>query len=69
MKQEMGIVEMRTVLELRGMPCLPLELCPQPRQSHMVSRSFGRPVESLEELKAIASVHDRLERADGSAVD
>jgi len=50
-KQEMGVVGMRTVLELRGMPCLSLELCPQPRQSRMVSRSFGRPVELLEELK------------------
>ena len=50
-KQEMGVVGMRTVLELRGMPCLPLELCPQPRQSRMVSRSFGRPVELIEELK------------------
>ncbi|MGB3308467.1 MAG: hypothetical protein WBG32_22055 [Nodosilinea sp.] len=52
----LGIVEVRTVLELRGVACLPLELCPQPRKSCCVSRGFGRPVASLAELKqAIAS--------------
>ncbi|WP_225886997.1 DUF4113 domain-containing protein [Nodosilinea nodulosa] len=39
------------MLELRGVPCLPLELCPQPRKSCCVSRGFGRPVESLAELR------------------
>jgi nucleotidyltransferase/DNA polymerase involved in DNA repair len=55
-KQWTGIVGVRTVLELRGVACLPLELCPQPRKSCCVSRGFGRPVASLAELKqAIAS--------------
>jgi DNA polymerase V len=49
-------VRVRTVLELRGVSCLPLELCPPPRKSCCVSRGFGRPVVSLAELKqAIAS--------------
>jgi DNA polymerase V len=50
-RQLLGIVGVRTVLELRGVACLPLELCPQPRKSCCVSRGFGRPVESLAELK------------------
>ncbi|MGG6242528.1 Y-family DNA polymerase [Nodosilinea sp. AN01ver1] len=50
-RQLLGIVGVRTVLELRGVSCLPLELCPQPRKSCCVSRGFGRPVESLAELK------------------
>ncbi|MFQ4139183.1 Y-family DNA polymerase [Nodosilinea sp. PGN35] len=55
-RQLLGIVGVRTVLELRGVACLPLELCPQPRKSCCVSRGFGRPVASLAELKqAIAS--------------
>ncbi|MEA5451912.1 Y-family DNA polymerase [Leptolyngbya sp. CCNP1308] len=55
-RQLLGIVGVRTVLELRGVACLPLELCPQPRKSCCVSRGFGRPVTSLAELKqAIAS--------------
>ena len=52
----LGIVGVRTVLELQGVACLPLKLCPQPRKSCRVSRGFGRPVASLAELKqAIAS--------------
>ena len=55
-RQMLGIVGVRTVLELRGVSCLPLERCPQPRKSCCVSRGFGRPVTSLAELKqAIAS--------------
>ena len=50
-RQLLGIVGVRTVLELRGVACLPLELCPPPRKSCCVSRGFGRPVESLAELK------------------
>lgn len=37
------IVGVRTVLDLRGVSCLPLERCPQPRKSCCVSRGFGRP--------------------------
>jgi DNA polymerase V len=56
-KQQMGIVGMRMVLELRGVPCLPLELCPPPKQMRTVSRSFGRPVESLRDLKEAIATH------------
>ncbi|MEW6238502.1 MAG: Y-family DNA polymerase [Candidatus Omnitrophota bacterium] len=47
----MGIVGVRLVYELRGIPCLPLDLCPSPKKEIVCSRSFGRPVESLAELK------------------
>jgi DNA polymerase V len=50
-RQLLGIVGVRTVLELRGVSCLPLELCPQSRKSCCVSRGFGRSVESRAELK------------------
>jgi DNA polymerase V len=50
-KKLLGVVGLRTVLELRGFSCLPLELAPRSRQSCVVSRSFARPVETLLELK------------------
>ncbi len=50
-QQLMGIVGVRLVQELRGISCLPLELCPIPRKSCCVSRGFGRPVEELRELE------------------
>lgn len=59
-QQQLGIVGRRIVLELRGIACLPLQQCPPPRQSRMVSRSFGRPVTSLLELRdAIATYTSR----------
>lgn len=55
-RQQMGVVGERIVWELRGLSCLPLEQCPPPAKSRMVSRSFGQPIESLTELKeAIAT--------------
>ncbi len=55
-KKNMTVMRLRTVLELRGKPCLDLENSPSPKKGIVSSRSFGRPVESLEELKeALAS--------------
>lgn len=41
----------RTVFELRGKPCLDLELEPPPRKGIMTSRSFGQPLYRLSELR------------------
>ena len=49
-RKEMGVRGLRTVLELRGEDCLGFEDMPQPRQTTMVSRSFGNPVTALEDL-------------------
>jgi DNA polymerase V len=46
-----GIMLERIIHELRGVSCLPLELCPPPPRSLTVSRSFGSPVETLSELR------------------
>jgi DNA polymerase V len=51
-RDESGIVLARTVRELRGICCLPLELGNPYRQRIMVSRSFGRDVRNLDELRA-----------------
>ncbi len=59
----MGVVGLRTVLELRGISCLPLEPCPPTRKSLIVSRSFGQAVRSIAELKeAVATFTARAAR-------
>lgn len=52
-----GVVLERIIHELRGVSCLPLELCPPPRRSLTVSRSFGSPVESLSELREAVALY------------
>ncbi len=56
-KQKYSVVMQRTILELRGHSCIPLELAPPSRQSIMVSRSFSRPVTELRELKEAIATH------------
>src|SRR5215475_13662811 len=56
-RQELGIVGLRLVWELRGISCLPLELCPPPKQSLMVSRSFGRPITTLVEMREAVATY------------
>ena len=59
-RKRMTVVGHRTLLELRGVPCIPLELAPAQRKGVTSSRSFGRPVESLDELvEAVAAFVDR----------
>ncbi len=51
----LGVVGERITYELRGLACIPLEVASKPKQGIMASRSFGRPVESQQELtEAIA---------------
>src|SRR6266446_9931097 len=37
--------------------CLPLELCPPPKHSLMVSRSFGRPITTLIEMREAVATY------------
>jgi DNA polymerase V len=56
LKARFGIVAVRTVLELRDTPCIPLELHPPHKKNICVSRGFSRPIETLGELQeAVAS--------------
>ena len=55
-RERLGVVTMRLALELRGVRCLDLEREISDRKSIMASRSFGRPVTALPELReAVAS--------------
>lgn len=63
--KELGIGGLKLAQELRGVSCLPFTPEPPKRQSVLVSRSFGRPVASLDALEsAVASFAARAaERA------
>jgi len=56
-KKRMGVVGLRTVLELRGQSCLPLELGRPTRQGMTVSRLFGHPITDVEELKEAVATY------------
>jgi len=67
-RQQLGVVGLRIVWELRGISCLPLELCPPPKHSLMVSRSFGRPITALTEMREAVATYmtraaEKLRRA------
>ncbi len=50
-KKHMTVMGLRTVLELRGIPCIELEYTPPPKKAIVSSRSFGRLVTEKKELK------------------
>ena len=50
-RTHMTVVGLRTAWELRGIPCIEMEEAPDPKKGIVSSRSFGRPVESLQELE------------------
>lgn len=50
-RMAMTVVGARVVQELRGVPCLPLELCPPAKKSITCSRTFERGVSTEAELK------------------
>lgn len=56
-RQQLGVVGQRIVWELRGTSCLPLERCPPPRHSLMVSRSFGRPITTRTEMREAVATY------------
>jgi DNA polymerase V len=49
-RKEMGVGGLKTVRELRGEDCIGFEIVPQPKQTTLVSRSFGKTVTELDDL-------------------
>jgi DNA polymerase V len=60
-QKNMTITGLRTVHELRGEPCIDLDRAPAPKKAIGSSRSFGVPVEELDEL--LESVSEYVSRA------
>jgi DNA polymerase V len=57
LQRDFNVVLARTVLELRGVPCLTLEETPPPRQQVIASRSFGAWVTDLGPLREAVASH------------
>jgi DNA polymerase V len=56
LRRQFSVVVERTILELQGIPCLGLEEIAPNKKEIISSRSFGKPVTELEDLKqAVAS--------------
>ena len=49
-RKEMGVIGLKTVRELKNEDCIGFESIPQPKQTTMVSRSFGQTVTELDDL-------------------
>jgi DNA polymerase V len=56
-KKHFGVPGLRTVLELRGIPCFPMEPVAVPKKMRIVSRSFGHLVTELDDLKEAISTY------------
>lgn len=55
-RKRLTIVGERTILELRGISCLPVDAFTKAKKGIMSSKSFGRPINRLEELtEAVAT--------------
>jgi DNA polymerase V len=54
---QFGVQGVRTVYELQGISCYLLEENPSDKKSIVVSRIFGRPVTSIDELKEAAATY------------
>ena len=56
-KKSTNVLGAKTVMELRGVPCVNLETLETKRKSCCVSRSFGKKVESIDKLKESITTH------------
>lgn len=50
-RKHMGVMGERTVFELRGISCYPVDENPGPKRGMCTSRSFGRPLSSYDDLE------------------
>ncbi len=59
-RRDFGVIGERIVCELRGVPCIDIEEITPDRKSLIASRSFGRPIATLNEMEeAVASYASR----------
>jgi DNA polymerase V len=56
-RKHLTVVGERTLLELRGVACIPLETQTRPKKGIMTAKSFGKSVERLEELKEAVATY------------
>ncbi len=54
-KKRMTVMGLRTVYELRGIPCIEMETSPPPKKAIVSSRSFGAVTDSYEDVREAVS--------------
>jgi len=54
-REKMTVMGLRTVFELRGIPCVNFDYTPSPKKAIISSRSFGRSVKEKNEIKEAIS--------------
>lgn len=57
LKKKLGVFVLRTVMELRGVACFPMEPVAAPKTMRIVSRSFGRLVTELADIKEAVATY------------
>ncbi len=56
-REKLGVVGQRIVLELRGTICYPLNENPETKKEICTSRSFGHPIETYDELEQATTTY------------
>lgn len=56
-RKKISVVMERTVHELRGIPCIPLEQQREYKDQLIFSRSFSRPVQTVEDMRQVLSIY------------
>ena len=51
LRRHLNVIGLRTATELRGTPCIPLELAPPAKKGLVVSRMFGKRLTELEPIR------------------
>ena len=71
-RDKFSIVQMRTLLELRGTPCIPMEEERELKDQLLFSRSFSEPITDREQMEQVLAIYaqraaTRLHRQNGEA--
>jgi DNA polymerase V len=56
-RKQLTVTGLRTVMELRGIPCISLEKAAPAKKSICTSRSFGQPVDTLSDLQEAVATY------------
>lgn len=71
-RRHLSVLGARTMLELRGQSCIPLEVQAKPKKGFMNAKTFGTPTESLAQLEEAVATYtaraaEKLRRQDSLA--
>lgn len=56
-RERFSIVQMRTLLELRGIPCIPMQQEGETKDQLLFSRSFSEPVTDREQMEQVLAIY------------